>query len=58
MNIISDGQITCGSYHRNWEDHSCKHARLFGRTGVTAWVGGYLANQLTNGEQNTTVAVV
>jgi len=52
MNTIKDAQITCGSYHRNWEDHSCKHARLFGTTGVSAWVGGYLANQLTNGVFN------
>ena len=51
-NVIKDRHITCGSYHGNHEDHSCKHARLFGTTGVSAWVGGYNAAHLTNGERS------
>jgi len=48
-NVVKDRQITCGSYHGNLENHSCKHARLFGRTGVSAWVAGYNTATLTNG---------
>ena len=51
-NVVKDRQITCGSYHGNLENHSCKHARLFGTTGVSAWVGGYNAATLTNGENS------
>ena len=50
--VIKDRHITCGSYHGNLEDHSCKHARLFGTTGASAWIGGYNAAQLTNGENS------
>ena len=48
-NVVKDRQITCGSYHGNRENHSCKHARLFGTTGASAWVAGYNTATLTNG---------